>query len=76
MSLILVFHNDGTGHESAANYNVRVMIGGGTVANSRTIATGRVSGHSRPEGWEVLVRRWLNSLEAIRWETGGKDLLK
>lgn len=60
MALILVFHNDSTGGETDANYNVEVMIGDGTAERTRTIAKGRVEGHDRGDGWEALTRRFLD----------------
>lgn len=54
MALILVFHNDSTGADKAANYNVDVMV------NTRIIARGRVEGHPRNEGWKALVQKFLN----------------
>lgn len=60
MALILVFHNDSTGGETDANYNVQVMVGDGTPARTRDIAKGRVEGHDRADGWAALVRRFLD----------------
>ena len=65
MSLILVFHNDGTGHDTVGNYNVRVMIGDGTVEHTRDIAGGRVLNHDRLSGWEPLVRHFLDDRETM-----------
>jgi hypothetical protein len=59
MALILVFVNDTTGPDNAANYNVRVLIGDGTEDRSRTIAIGRVEGHPRADGWAALVQRFV-----------------
>lgn len=63
MSLILVFHNDGTGAThldgGAANYEVEVLVGDGTRSGSLTLAIGRVEAHVRADGWEALVRRFL-----------------
>lgn len=61
MALILVFHNDATGGERDANYNIQVIIGDGSEARSRTIETGRVEKHNRGDGWAVLVRTFLDS---------------
>lgn len=65
MSLILVFHNDGTGtiESDIGNYNVQVFIGDGTPQGSRTISAGRVEGHPRSDGWEVLVQKYLDKLK-------------
>ena len=51
MALILTFHNDGTGPDNAANYNVVVRV------NSRVIHEERIEGHNRADGWATLVRR-------------------
>ena len=51
MALIIVFHNDSTGTDEAANYNVTVYV------NQRVIATERIAGHDRAEGWRALVAR-------------------
>lgn len=51
MALIVVFHNDSTGTEASANYNVTVYV------NQRLIATERVEGHDRGHGWRKLVKR-------------------
>ena len=67
MSLILVFHNDGTGGESDANYNIRVLIGDGTAQGSRVIDGGRVTSHNRAEGWRRLVWRFLKESEERTW---------
>lgn len=55
MALIVIFHNDSTGTDTSANYNVRVLVGDGTAAKSHTIAIERVEGHNRADGWRVLL---------------------
>ena len=60
MSLILVFHNDGTGGETDANYDVSVLVGDGTKKGSTEIARGRVEGHDRSCGWRALVDWFLH----------------
>lgn len=64
MALILVFHNDSTGTDDAANYNVRVMMGNGTKERTHDIAGGRVEGHNRADGWQALVQRFLDERTA------------
>lgn len=49
--LIVLVHNDSTGTEEAANYDVEVRI------NERTIWTGRVDGHHRANGWPRLLEK-------------------
>lgn len=51
MSLILIIHNDGTGTNEAANYEVEVWI------NEKIIETLRVTEHNRRLGWAWLVQR-------------------
>ena len=51
MSLILIFHNDGTGTDDSANYNVSIKV------NSKEISSRRIEGHRRSDGWEELVRK-------------------
>lgn len=62
MALIVVFHNDGTGPDQAANYDVTVYVGDGSL-KSRRIYDGRVEGHDRQIGWEALVKRLADVLE-------------
>ena len=54
--LIITFHNDGTGTEDAANYDVEVRI---TLTETQlaTIARGRIEGHKRSDGWARLAER-------------------
>ena len=51
MALIVYIQNDGTGSGDAANYDYQVRVG------RELIASGRVEGHDREEGWRELVRR-------------------
>lgn len=51
MSLIIVFHNDGTGTDDVGNYNVTVYV------NQRVIDITRVEGHERKDNWRKLVRK-------------------
>ncbi len=54
--LIVTIHNDGTGGENDANYNCEVLV---TVTSRelKTIATARVEGHRRGDGWRELLKR-------------------
>jgi hypothetical protein len=56
--LIITFHNDRSGTKAIANYNVRVLV------NQQEIATARINGHRRADGWEELVRRFVGILDA------------
>ena len=67
MSLILVFHNDGTGGQEDANYDVQVLIGDGTTNGSRAIAAGRVEGHDRATGWVELVSTFLDQQHRFKY---------
>lgn len=49
MSLIVVFHNDGTGPDHDSNYNISTYI------NEEKIWSGRIEGHSRKDGWRELI---------------------
>jgi hypothetical protein len=49
--LILLIHNDGTGANNNANYDVEVRV------NERLIWQGRVEGHNRDDGWPMLLRQ-------------------
>jgi hypothetical protein len=53
--LIVLAHNDGTGSNESANYNVEVRI------NEGTIWKGRIEGHDRSEGWTTLLYRIANA---------------
>ncbi len=79
VSLVIIITNDGTGDEKAS-YTVRVAIGGDE-DGLRTIATGRVHGHMRSDGWRALARRAVDSaavdsaegLGSLLITGGGKD---
>ena len=62
MALILVFVNK-SDLAPVSDYNVEVLVGDGSPARSKTIAAGRIVGHTRADGWKVLVRRFLDDLE-------------
>lgn len=48
--LIVLIHNDGTGTQHSANYDVEVRI------NEHQLWRGRVLGHDRDEGWPNLLQ--------------------
>lgn len=48
--LTLQILNDTTGDNDTANYTYRVMV------NTREVASGRVRGHRRADGWWKLIR--------------------
>jgi hypothetical protein len=49
--LSIHIHNDGTGVNGNANYDYKVFI------NDEVIASGRVEGHRRSDGWANLLYR-------------------
>jgi hypothetical protein len=49
--LIVLVHNDSTGTEESANYNVEVR------ANYQTLFTTRIEGHNRKHGWVPLLAK-------------------
>lgn len=58
MALILVIQNI-SNLADVSDYNYEVLVGDGTPARSKTLATGRVGGHLRADGWQALARRVL-----------------
>jgi hypothetical protein len=61
MALIIAFVNKSS-LAPVSDYAVEVLIGDGTAAHSKTIYRGMVRGHKRAEGWQALVRQWLEDL--------------
>lgn len=59
MALILVFVNRSS-LAPISDYDVEVLVGDGTAERSRTIARGQVQNHTRTDGWEALVQRFLD----------------
>lgn len=59
MALIVVLVNKSDLAE-VSNYDYEVMVGDGSPTRSKTIAKGRVDGHVRSEGWQVLVKKLLD----------------
>lgn len=49
--LIVLAHNDGTGTNEAANYNVEVRV------NERIIWKGSIRKHDRRQGWPKLLKQ-------------------
>jgi hypothetical protein len=49
--LLITCHNDLTGRDPLANYDVVVRV------NTRVIWTGHVEGHIREDGWVELLKR-------------------
>ena len=58
MSLILIIHNDGTGTDEAANYDVEVRV------NHHVIGVTRVTGHRRRDSWDVLVQKVVDTVRS------------
>lgn len=58
MALILILTNKSHG-AALSDYHYEVSIGDGTIAGSKTLAFGKLTGHLRDAGWKALVRRLL-----------------
>lgn len=58
--LIVEAHNDGTGSNDSANYNVRVKV------NRDVIATLRVEGHNRDDGWRALLHQIADTPDIVQ----------
>ena len=54
--LLVTVHNDGTGTEDSANYDVKVLVTV-TPKQLKVIGLARVEGHRRGDGWKALLRR-------------------
>lgn len=59
MALIIVLINKSE-LAPVSDYRYEVLVGDGTEKGSRTLEEGMVIGHTREEGWEVLLRKMLN----------------
>lgn len=65
MALIIALVNK-SNLAPVSDYIYEVLIGDGTPERSRVIERGRVSGHTRADGWEVLVRKLLDERQEDR----------
>lgn len=63
MALIIVFVNKSE-LAPVSDYDYEVMVGDGSVGRSRTIERGRVTGHTRADGWDELVALMLTQRKA------------
>lgn len=62
MALIVVIQNKTElAKDGWADYEYQVLVGDGTLARSRVLASGKVKRHYRPDGWLPLVRRVLEA---------------
>ena len=61
--LMVAIHNDGTGTNESANYDVDVYI------NEHLLTRLRVEGHNREDGWAELLRMIAD--ESINAEISG-----
>ncbi len=59
MSLVVIVRNV-TSLAPTSDYDYWVRVGDGTREGSREIASGRVTGHVRADGWKALVQRVLD----------------
>jgi hypothetical protein len=55
--LRILIHNDLSGTEESANYDVDVLV------NAKLIATHRVEGHNRKDGWVKLLKQLVKVAE-------------
>lgn len=62
MSLIVILTNDSK-LAQVSDYNYTVLVGDGSIAGSKTLATGRVSKHLRSNGWKVLLSKLMEELD-------------
>ena len=58
MALIIVLQNM-SALADWSDYRYEVLVGDGSVAGSRVLERGSVTGHFRPWGWERLVKKFL-----------------
>jgi hypothetical protein len=58
MALIVVLTNK-SNLAPVSDYNYQVLVGDGSVARSKVIASGEVLAHGRIDGWQALVARVL-----------------
>ena len=59
MALIVVLHNT-TNLAPISDYRYEVLIGDGTASGSVTIERGQVNGHTRADGWDILIGKLLS----------------
>ena len=62
MALILVLVNQ-SNLAPVSDYKFEVLIGTGAPATSKVIACGKVAGHTRADGWKVLVQKLLDQVD-------------
>ncbi len=67
MSLIIVLRNVSQ-LADVSDYQYKVLIGDGSDEGSRLIAIGEVEGHTRSDGWQVLVDKLLEKERENDWE--------
>jgi hypothetical protein len=61
MALIIILQNV-SNLAPVSDYNVRVLVGDGTVERSTVLYAGEVKGHARDDGWKALVRAFMDSI--------------
>ncbi len=59
MALILILTNK-SNLAPISDYNYEVLVGDGTREGSATIVAGKIAGHTRADGWQVLVEKLLS----------------
>lgn len=61
MALIIVFQNK-SNLAPVSDYDVQVLVGDGTVERSQELYRGRVEGHERSKGWQMLLQQFVAHL--------------
>lgn len=59
MALIVVLTNV-SALAPVSDYNYQVLVGDGTPERSKTLAAGKIEGHRRDDGWQVLIKALLD----------------
>jgi hypothetical protein len=61
MALIVVFTNQ-SNLAPVSDYKVQVLVGDGTPERSQVLYAGKVASHRREDGWQVLLRQFVDHL--------------
>ncbi len=64
MALIIVLTNK-SNLASVSDYKYEVLVGDGTPARSKILASGTLRGHERSDGWVTLVRQLLDTVDQV-----------
>ena len=69
MSLIVIVRNVSE-LAPVSDYDYKVLVGDGTPERSKTLAMGQVKGHTREDGWQVLIEKVLSENARQDWAYG------